>query len=133
MTGVLISSFISGEVDEVYAAYTRFESAVRYRPTIEKILNLEPSPNKPFEYIVEPDYSTVLQELLPVFILKKIHLMLLEAMMSEFSGRALSMRSATDNAKELIEGLILLRNKVRQSTITREVLEIVSTAEALKG
>ena len=133
LTGVLTSSFISGEVDEVYVAYTRFESAARYRPTIEKILNLEPSPNRPFEYIVEPDYSAVLQELLPVFILKKIHLMLLEAMMSEFSARALSMRSATDNAKELIEGLILLRNKVRQSTITREVLEIVSTAEALKG
>jgi F-type H+-transporting ATPase subunit gamma len=133
LTGVLTSSFISGEVDEVYVAYTRFESAARYRPTIEKILNLEPSPNKPFEYIVEPDYSAVLQELLPLFILKKIHLMLMESMISEFSARALSMRSATDNAKELIEGLILLRNKVRQSTITKEVLEIVSTAEALKG
>lgn len=133
VTGVLTSSFISGEVDEVYVAYTRFESAARSRPMIEKILDLEPGQNKPLEYLVEPDYETVLVELLPVFILKKIHLMLLESMISEFSARALSMRSATDNAKELIESLILLRNKVRQSTITREVLEIVSTAEALKG
>ena len=59
--------------------------------------------------------------------------MLLESFTSEHASRLMAMRTATENAKELLTGLILLRNKVRQANITREIIEIVSAAEALKG
>jgi len=60
-------------------------------------------------------------------------LIFLEALTLEHSARSIAMRTATDNAKELLEGLILLRNKVRQANITQEILEIISSTEALKG
>ncbi len=129
----LRESFLNKEVDEVYVVYTRFEAAMRYRPTVERLFPIERAKGKTTKYFLEPDYESILSELIPFYAAKKLRLELLEAFTSEHSERTVAMRSATDNAKTLMESLVLLRNKVRQASITKEVLEIVSSAEALKG
>ncbi|HLD40773.1 MAG TPA: FoF1 ATP synthase subunit gamma, partial [Candidatus Omnitrophota bacterium] len=130
--------FLSARVSRIYLAYTRFESSSRQKPVIEEFLPLSlpvgdaqcASPTE--EYLIEPDAQTVLNELVPVYIANKMRTAILEAKTSEHASRVISMAKATDNAKELLEDLILLRNKVRQSGITKEILEIISSAEALK-
>jgi F-type H+-transporting ATPase subunit gamma len=82
---------------------------------------------------LEPDLKGILGEILPNYISMKFKLMLMEAFTAEHSARTLAMKSATDNAKELLESLVLLRNKVRQANITQEIMEIISSSEALKG
>ena len=91
------------------------------------------SRNEEIDYIFEPERTRVLDELIPVYLSNKIAMVILNAFNSEHQARAISMGEATKNATELLEGLILSRNKVRQSNITREIIEIISSAEALKG
>ena len=73
------------------------------------------------------------EQLLPAYVFSKIRIALLNAFTAEHKARAVAMGEATKNARELLEGLILLRNKIRQSNITREIIEVISSAEALKG
>ncbi len=130
--------FSSSKVNSVYLAYTRFESSSRQKPVIEEFLPLffpaeeAQCASLAEEYLIEPDALTVLNELVPVYIANKMRTAILEAKASEHASRVISMAKATDNAKELLEDLILLRNKVRQAGITKEILEIISSAEALK-
>jgi F-type H+-transporting ATPase subunit gamma len=86
----------------------------------------------PDEYILEPSPEAVFQDLLPRWTMAKFHLILLEAFTSEHSARMVAMKSATDNAEELLSELTLLRNRIRQAAITKELSEIVGTVEALK-
>jgi F-type H+-transporting ATPase subunit gamma len=88
---------------------------------------------KPVEYIAEPDLKSILEDLIPRYLKIKMQLIFLEAFTSEHAARTVSMKTATDNAKDLLEGLVLFRNKVRQAGITQDILEITSSAEALKG
>ena len=125
--------FLDGRADEVYAAYTRFDSTLRHKPVIEKLLNIESSETGGVEYIAEPDMKSVLDELLSWYLHEKIRIIMLNAFTSEHSARMIAMKSATDNAKDLIDALTLSRNKARQAMITKEVIEIASSAEALKG
>ena len=123
-------------VCEVYIIYTHFQSSMHYIPTIDRLFPVYVSsaiPAKPAYYLFEPDYPQLMDELLNVYVAGKIRLLLLEAFTAEHSERTIAMKSATDNAKDLIEGLIIFKNKVRQAAITKEVLEVVSTVEALKG
>ncbi len=129
----LTDLFLSGEADEVYVAYTHFISALRYKPTLEKFLNIERNKDHQIEYILEPNLNRILEELIPRYISTKMKLILLEAFTSEHSARMIAMKAATDNAEELIDSLTLLRNKARQAAITKEVIEVASSAEALKG
>lgn len=124
--------FLSSGASRIYLAYTRFESSSRQRPVIEKFLNMDIFAAPDAQYLIEPDAQTVLNELIPVYIANKMRTAILEAKASEHASRVISMAKATDNAKELLEDLILLRNKVRQAGITKEILEIISSAEALK-
>lgn len=124
--------FLSSGASRIYLAYTRFESSSRQKPVIEKFLNIDISADPEAQYLIEPDAQTVLNELIPVYIANKMRTAILEAKASEHASRVISMAKATDNAKELLEDLILMRNKVRQSGITKEILEIISSAEALK-
>lgn len=133
IVGDLTRVFLSPEADEVYLAYTRFESASRQRPVIEKFLNIDYKPEGPSDYIIEPDSRTISDELVKAYISHKMQTALWDAKASEHAGRVISMAKATDNAKELLDDLILLRNKVRQAGITKEILEIIASAEALKG
>lgn len=129
----LMDLFLSGEVSEVYIAYTKMGTAFRYIPVIEKFLNIDIHKGEKTEYIFEPNISRIIEELLPVYIANKMRIIILNAFASEHRARAVAMGEATENAKELLETMILLRNKVRQAGITKEMLEIISSAEALKG
>ena len=129
----LKAMFLDGRVDEVYAAYTRFDSTLRHKPVIEKLLNIEASEKGEVEYIAEPDMKSVLDELLSWYLHERIRIIILNSFTSEHSARMIAMKMATDNAKDLMDSLTLSRNKARQAMITKEVIEIASSAEALKG
>ena len=129
----LTGLFLSQEVGEVYFAYTSIQSASRYRQIVEKFLPLECSQAKIQDCIFEPDAVGVLRELVPEYIANKMKMVLLSAFTSEHQSRAISMGISTNNAKELLVALVLLRNKIRQTNITKEILEVISSAEALKG
>jgi len=129
----LINLFLSRDIDEVYIAYTHFESTLRHRPRIEKFVNIEYADNLYRDYLIlEPDAKRVAEELIPKYLSEKFHLALLEALTSEHAARMFAMKTATDNADELMDTLTLLRNKARQAAITKEVIEIASSAEAMK-
>lgn len=130
---VLCQAFLTGEADEVYIAYTRFKNALTNKAVVEKFLNIEAKEAEVIDYILEPNAARILEELIPEYLSAKTKLMLLESFTSEHASRLMAMRTATENAKELLNSLVLLRNKVRQANITREIIEIVSAAEALKG
>jgi len=133
ITTELSNLFLSGQVGSVYLAYTYFKNSLVQKPVIEQFLSIEPKVLKPIEYISEPDLKSILEDLLPHYLLVKMQLVLLEAFTSEHAARTVSMKTATDNAKELLDGLVLFRNKVRQAGITQDILEITSSAEALRG
>ena len=130
----LTNLFLSKQADEIYFVYTRFKNALTNQVVVEKFLNIDIKPGEvKNEYIVEPNISRVIEELIPEYLAARVRLALLEAFTSEHASRLVAMRTATENAKELLNSLVLLRNKVRQASITREIIEIVSAAEALKG
>jgi F-type H+-transporting ATPase subunit gamma len=133
ITQYLQDKFLAGDVDEVWVAYTSFSSASRHKAVMEKILNIEPVKVSPIEYLVEPDIQTILESLLPLYIFSKMRFIFLNAFSAEQSIRAMAMHEATDNAKELLDNLVLLRNKLRQRNITTEITEVVSSAEALRA
>jgi len=129
--------FISGEVDKVKLVYTRFVSTTSYRVTIEDFLPIskpEAAEDKQSQdYIYEPNPEMIYAEILPKFIQNRVYMAFAEALASEHGARMISMSNATSNAGDMIDHLTLVRNKVRQASITSELLEIVSGAEALKG
>ncbi|MDD5130675.1 MAG: ATP synthase F1 subunit gamma [Candidatus Omnitrophica bacterium] len=132
-TAQLSQLFLSGQAGSVYLAYTYFENSLVQRPVIEQFLSIQPKAVKPLEYLAEPDLKSILEDLIPQYLKIKMQLVLLESFTSEYAARTVSMKTATDNAKELLEGLVLYRNKVRQAGITQDILEITSSAEALRG
>ncbi|MEI8176421.1 MAG: ATP synthase F1 subunit gamma [Candidatus Omnitrophota bacterium] len=134
IVNALIGMYVERGCDEVHLAYTYYESGLSSKPVVKKFLNLEPEvvTCARDEYITEPSRGKILEELVPRYIALRMRLVLLEAFASEHAARALAMKTATENAKELLEGLILLRNKVRQAHITQEILEIISASEALR-
>lgn len=125
--------FLSKEVQQVYLAYTNIEASSRSTPVLEKLFNIEPVKGSRIDYVFEPGRGRVLEELIPQYVSCKMTLALLNAFTAEHKVRAVAMGEATKNARELLEGLILLSNKIRQSNITREIIEVISSAEALKG
>lgn len=125
--------FLSASADEIYVAYTYFSSSLKHMARIEKLLSIEIESPDPKFYIFEPDSKALLDRLIPDYLLNKISFILLSSFTSEHSARMFAMKVATDNAEDLIDTLTLLRNKVRQGVITKEVLEIAMSAEALKG
>jgi F-type H+-transporting ATPase subunit gamma len=129
----IINIFLSGQADEVYLGYMHFKNAIIYQPVLRKMLNLEISAVAKKEYIIEPNKESILERLVPEYIKLSLKLMLLEAFTSEHASRAVAMKMATDNAKELLQSLTLQMNKLRQAGITQDIMEIVSSSEALKG
>jgi len=133
ITAQLSQLFLSGQISAIYIGYTVFENSLLQKPVIEQWLNIQPKTVKAIEYIAEPDFKSILADLVPQYLKVKMQLILLESFTSEHAARTVSMKTATDNAKDLLEGLLLFRNKVRQAGITQDILEITSSAEALKG
>jgi F-type H+-transporting ATPase subunit gamma len=133
ITQALIKIFSSGRAGEVYAAYTVFESGSHHKPVVEKILNIEMPPAQQKVFFVEPSVNELIDAFVPVYTAARLRFILLNAFACEHSARAIAMGEATDNAAELLENLVLVRNKVRQANITREIIEVISSSEALKG
>jgi F-type H+-transporting ATPase subunit gamma len=133
----MLESYVNGEVDEIRMIYSDFRSAVSQVPTAETLLpvNLaaESEASGPsVDFLYEPDREKILADLLPRYFKSKLFRGLLESAASEHGARMAAMDSATKNAGEMIRKLTLEYNKVRQAGITKELLEIVSGAEALK-
>ncbi len=135
MTSELVNLFLTREVDEILLLYTRFVSTTSYRVALDKFLNIE-RPEKEqksyLEYIFEPSPEMLFEYLLPRYCFTRIQMALSEAFASEQGSRMIAMGAATRNAEEMIENLTLLRNKARQSAITKEMVEIASGVEALR-
>jgi F-type H+-transporting ATPase subunit gamma len=132
----VIARFIQGETDAVYVLYSHFRSALSQVPTIEKLLPVAVSeadnPDQLTEYLYEPGVEALLASLLPRVAEVSIFRALLEATASEHGARMTAMDSATSNASKMMGSLTLQMNRARQASITRELMEIVGTAEALK-
>jgi F-type H+-transporting ATPase subunit gamma len=133
----VVAVFAADEVDAVYLLYSQFRSALSQVPTIERLLPIEApaaAENETIrEYLFEPDRQAVIEDLLPRYVEVKVFQALLESIASEHGARMTAMESATKNASEMIERLTLEMNRARQATITKELMEIVGGAEALKG
>ncbi len=132
----IMDEFLEHRVDQVYLASTNFVNVLRQVPTITPLLPI-PEAQRKHEgpeavYLYEPSAEQILAQVLPRFVQVLIYQALLEAVASEHAARMVAMRNATDNANELIESLTLLRNKVRQTAITKEMLDIAGGAEALR-
>ncbi|HCP23841.1 MAG: ATP synthase F1 subunit gamma [SAR202 cluster bacterium] len=133
---MVIDSYSSGETDEIYLGYTRFLSTMSQEPVIEKLLPITPAELTSAEavgYIYEPSNLAVLQDLLPRFVEMQIYHAILESIASEQSARMVAMRAATDNANELSGDLTLVMNKLRQDSITNELLDLIGGQIALEG
>ncbi len=131
---IIIDDYTNGVIDLVYLAYTQFISTMRQRPLLQQILPVVPATlpgEQGADYIFEPGSDAVLSELLPRFIEMQVYHAILESIASEQSARMVAMRNATDNASELIQDLTLMYNKVRQESITRELLDITGGAAAV--
>jgi F-type H+-transporting ATPase subunit gamma len=129
-----------GGVDEIWAVYTRMESMLTQTPRVRRLLPLEvvegvqestdPEHPEPL-YLFEPDPETVLDSLLPLYIRSRVWFYLLQSAASQLASQQRAMKSATDNAQQLIERLTREANAARQSEITQEISEIVGGASAL--
>lgn len=131
---LVMDAYTSGEVDSVSIIYPNFINTVVQRPETLELLPVslpEGLERKDVEYIYEPDAKSVLTTLMPRYVEIEVYRAVLEMAASEQSARMVAMRNATDAAQELIEQLTLLRNKVRQEQITKELLDITGGVEAM--
>jgi F-type H+-transporting ATPase subunit gamma len=126
--------FIDGTFGRVDIVYSEFVSTLVQRPTLDRLLPVEPSEDTEgipgHQFIFEPNPATVLRQLLPRYVATRLFHAVLENKASEESSRMVAMKNATENAEELIDDLTLSYNKVRQANITREMIEIASGAQA---
>jgi len=125
-------SYLSGKLDEVWIASTKLVTKTVYQPVITKLFSIE-RPKRTgtaIGYLLEPDATQIMDVLLPQYVASKIRLMLLEAFFVEQISRMIAMKQATENAVEMIDSLTLLRNKIRQAAITKELIEIVAGSRA---
>jgi F-type H+-transporting ATPase subunit gamma len=129
----LIERFTAGEADAVYLIYNEFKSVLSQRVTVKRILPIEmPQAASPREYIFEQPPMQLLEKLLPEFIVLQVLEAFLESAAAEQAARMTAMDAATTNAGEVIQKLTLYMNRVRQASITREIIEVVSGASALE-
>ncbi len=134
-----VQMFKDGVIDELYLCYNYFINALQQRPTIQRLLPLLPpdpeelpDPGETLYFQYEPGVESVLDSLFPRYINSSIYSALLEAKTSEHGARRTAMNAATKNAEEVIDELTYSYNQARQAAITQELLEIVSSAEALR-
>jgi F-type H+-transporting ATPase subunit gamma len=134
----IMKSFVSGEYDRVELIYNQFKNAAVQNLTHEVFLPVQTSPadnnnSKPADYIYEPDQEEIMTELIPKSLKIQFYKAILDSFVAEHGARMTAMHKATDNATSLIRDMTLQYNKARQATITNQILEVVSGAEALKG
>lgn len=134
----LKGKFLAGELDKVIVVYNEFVSVVQQHVRFVQLLPFKPAQNElmdssySFDYIYEPNKVNIINSLVPKYLNSQMWKMLLESYAAELGARMTAMDMATENAKELIRSLQLTYNKERQASITSEILEIVSGANALR-
>ncbi len=139
-----VEEFLAGRADEVFIVYTDFINMMRQETVMKRLLPLELDREErveafnnarsgiPATYIYEPSERLILDEIVPRFTALQVYQAILESLASEHAARMVAMRNATDSALELVEQLKLEYNKVRQQTITSDMLDIVGGANALE-
>jgi len=135
IAGLLIEMYRSGEIDEAYVAYTRFNSMISHSPRVEKLLPLQGGAGGEksgalMQY--EPDVNTFLEHAVPIYLSIFLYDAIVESAVCEQAARMMSMDAAAGNATEIIEKLTLVYNRKRQDIITQEINEIVGGANALQ-
>lgn len=148
----LVQTYAARQVDGIYLLYSEFRSAIQQRVVLRRLLPVEPKVGEKgldisasaeahssgigrgsgVEYLYEPSEAEILDKLLPMYVEVQVYQALLESLASEYGARMTAMENATQNASEMIDKLTLIYNKARQAAITKELIEIVSGAEALK-
>ena len=126
-----IGMFREGQTDAVYLLYNEFKSVVSQKLTLARVLPLEmPEQSAPVDFILEQPAAEILNELLPKCVEMEFYRALLESAAAEHAARMTAMDAATSNAADMIERLTLYMNRVRQASITKEIIEVVSGAAA---
>jgi F-type H+-transporting ATPase subunit gamma len=128
--------YVSGELDAAYLVYNEFKSAMTQIVTVEPLLPVKPvelAAGASADYIYEPSQPALLERLLPMYMEVQSFRALLESVASEHGARMTAMDNATRNASDMIDRLTLQYNRARQASITKELMEIIGGAEALKG
>ncbi len=134
----LVQAYSTQQVDSIYVLYSEFRSALQQPVVLKRVLPVNPlepeakAGEAAVEYLYEPSEKEILDRLLPMYVEVQIYQALLESIASEYGARMTAMENATINASEMIEKLTLVYNKARQAAITKELIEIVSGADALK-
>jgi F-type H+-transporting ATPase subunit gamma len=137
----VVARFEKGEVDSVSIVYNEFKSAITQKVTLEPLLPLASGASQaapaerigPSDFLYEPNQRALLERLMPMYVEISIYRALLESQASFFGAQMTAMDAATRNAKEMIARLTLSYNRARQAAITKELMEIIGGAEALKG
>jgi F-type H+-transporting ATPase subunit gamma len=141
LAGGLMQEYLSGEVDEVHLIYNEFRSVAVQRVKREQLLPIESAESAEGQggaeiaagdYIYEPSPEAILAALLPRHVTTQVYRALMESVAGEYGARMTAMEAATKNAKEMISVLSIQYNKARQERITKELLDIVGGAEALR-
>ena len=138
MVQLLTNRFFNGQSDEIKIVYTQFISTAKYKVVSPRYLPIErPEVDEDegfkMDYIFEPNPESIYDALLPKYATSKMIMAVAEAIASEHGSRMVAMGNATTNAEEMVDELTLTYNKARQEQITKELLEIVGGAEALKA
>jgi F-type H+-transporting ATPase subunit gamma len=132
---VMLDAYTAGEIDQLYICYTKFINTMKQEPTMQQLLPLGGeqlgSAKGHWDYIYEPEAKPVIDELMTRYVESLIYNAVAENMASEQSSRMVAMKSASDNAKNVIGELKLVYNKARQAAITKEISEIVGGAAAV--
>jgi len=132
----IIDEFLGANLDLVYLVYNEFKSAMQQRITVEQLLPIVPlqlgDDEVPVDFAYEPSKLEILETLMPMYVHVEVYRAAMESTASEFGARMTAMENATQNAMEIVSNLTLEYNKARQAAITKELLEIVGGAEALK-
>jgi len=139
LANVVVTDFLEERVDRVYLIYSEFKSAMSQKPVVSQLLPIKPrvpaegEGQRAGDFIYEPSKEELLEHLLPLYIQNGLYRAALESVASELGARMSAMDSATRNAGDMIDRLTLQYNRARQAAITKELLEIIGGAEALKG
>jgi F-type H+-transporting ATPase subunit gamma len=132
---VMLDAYTNGEIDQLHISYTRFINTMKQEPVMQQLLPLSGEqlgrPKGQWDYIYEPEAQPVIDQLMMRYVESLIYNAVAENMASEQSSRMVAMKSASDNAKEVIGDLKLIYNKARQAAITKEISEIVGGAAAV--